>query len=58
MGRYVSQLKEYIEEQKSEIMAELLNKEQTLDDISREHLNARYQALLDIEGICIQRGRY
>lgn len=58
MGRYISQLKEYIEEQKSEIMAELLNKDQTLDDITREHLDARYQTLLDIEAICIQRGRY
>lgn len=55
---YVSKLKEYIDSQKEEITQELLENKETLDDISKEHLNARYQCLQDIENICEQRGRY
>lgn len=55
---YISKLKEYIDSQKDEITQELLDNKDTLDDISKEHLTARYQCLCDIENICEQRGRY
>lgn len=53
-----SVLKEYLDSQKEEILQELLANKETLDDISKEHLNARYQALNDVAEICEQRGRY
>lgn len=55
---YKSKLKEFLDNQKEEIMNELVENKETLDDISKEHLNARYQAFKDVEEICEQRGRY
>lgn len=55
---YKSKLKEFLDRQKEEIAKEMLENKDTLDDISREHLNARYQAFSEVAEVCEQRGRY
>ena len=53
-----SKLKLFLQQQKDEITKELLENQDKLDDISKEHLKARYQAFEDVEKMCEQRGRY
>lgn len=53
-----SKLKLFLQQQKDEITKELLENQDTMDDISKEHLKARYQAFEDVEKMCEQRGRY